>query len=163
MIRHIFVAVILALAAKTALAEDLQYKNPRAVITPDSFDDVSVRISDDARNGCWTNLREVKTYSEDKLALRGFNVVEHDDTTRLLTPDQAVMNVRVISSRSRNGSCFGVITVDLMSTLTWKNYLSLKGSIGAGSDRIFTGADNANVLILETAEHFIKEWPAGIE
>lgn len=162
MLRHSLAVAIFALATLPSVAEEVRYKDPRAVITPESFEDISVRIGDDARNGCWTNLREVKTYAEDKLALRGFTVVEHDETTRPSTPDNAVLNVGVLSSRSRDGGCFGVISIDLMATLNWKDYLSLKGSIGAGSNRIFAKAKNSNVLVLEDVDSFIKDWPAGI-
>ena len=35
---------------------------------------VSVDIKDQASNGCWTNIGEVKRYAEDKLELAGFKV-----------------------------------------------------------------------------------------
>lgn len=162
MLRQSLAAFAFAVTTYPSLANEIQYNDPRAAITPDSFEDVSVRIGDDARNGCWTNLREVKTYAEDKLALKGFTVVEHDETTRRLSPVRAVLNVGVLSSRSREGGCFGVIQVDLMSTLNWNNYLSVNGSVGAGSSRIFSKAKNANILVLEDVDRFIQGWPAGI-
>ena len=154
-------AIIFATISSTVWAEGVTFNDPRATVTPDSFTDVSVRLADDARNGCWTNLGEVKTYAEDKLELQGFTVVSHSDD-RPRNPDQAVMNVHLISSRAGNGGCFGVITVDLMSVLIWDRTMSFNGPIGVETNRIFTQAQNANIFALETVDHFLTVWPQGI-
>lgn len=154
-------AIILAMISNAAMAEERVFNDPRATITPDSFTDVSVRLADDARNGCWTNLGEVKTYAEDKLELKGFTVVSHSDE-RPNSSDQAVMNVHIVSSRAKSGGCFGVIAVDLLSALIWDGKMSITGPVGLGTKRIFTRAQNTNILALETVDQFLTVWPQGI-
>lgn len=161
MLKTTLAALLLSTIACAAWAEETIYVDPRATISPESFTDISVRLADDARNGCWTNLGEVKTYAEDKLALKGFTVVPHDDD-RPRNPDQAVFNVHVLSGRAGNNGCFGVITVDLMSMMIWNDFVSFNGPIGVETNNIFAQAENANILTLETVERFVKIWPQGV-
>ena len=39
-----------------------------------NVDEINVKIVDQADDGCWTNIGEVKRYAEDKLELAGHNV-----------------------------------------------------------------------------------------
>lgn len=87
MLKTTLAALLLSTIASAAWPEERIYVDPRATISPASFTNVSVRLADDARNGCWTNLGEVKTYAEDKLTLKGFTVVPHDEN-RPRSPDQ---------------------------------------------------------------------------
>tara|TARA_B100001057_G_C22529658_1_gene825269 strand:- start:271 stop:624 length:354 start_codon:yes stop_codon:yes gene_type:complete len=53
-----------------------------------------VNIIDDAKDGCWTNIGEVRTYIEDKLAENGAVIVEGKK-------DADVLGLRVIGSLYR--------------------------------------------------------------
>lgn len=70
--------------------------------------------------------------------------------------------MHVLSGRAGNNGCFGVITVDLMSVMIWSDLVSFNGPIGVETNNIFAQAENANILILETVERFVKIWPQGV-
>ena len=68
---------------------------------------IYVNLIDDARDGCWTNIGEVRNYIEDKLAEKGAVVVENPDIA-------VVLNFRVIATRwSGSGWCYGSMTLSL--------------------------------------------------
>lgn len=59
---------------------------------------ISVRIRDQAQGGCWTNLRESRTYAVDTLENIGFDV---DDNSSI------IFDILVFAARSPAGFCFG--------------------------------------------------------
>ena len=68
---------------------------------------IYVNLIDDARDGCWTNIGEVRNYIEDKLAEKGAVVVENPDIA-------VVLNFRVIATRwSGSGWWYGSMTLSL--------------------------------------------------
>ena len=68
---------------------------------------IYVNLIDDARDGCWTNIGEVRNYIEDKLAEKGALVVENPNIA-------VVLNFRVIATRwSGSGWCYGSMTLSL--------------------------------------------------
>lgn len=68
---------------------------------------IFVNILDDARDGCWTNIGEVRTYIEDKLSENGAVLVD--------SLDQAVVvNFRILGQRWTGvGWCYGSMTLSL--------------------------------------------------
>jgi len=46
--------------------------------TSESVSSISVSLVDNAKDACWTNLREVREYAEEKLRLKRYNVVADD-------------------------------------------------------------------------------------
>lgn len=42
---------------------------------PASVGPIGVSLSDDATGACWTNLKEAREYAEEKLRIKGFNVI----------------------------------------------------------------------------------------
>jgi hypothetical protein len=144
-------AITFCLIATAAMAED-----QGAWATPKSIRSISVEILDGASDGCWTNLGEVKTYTEDKLSLRGFNIVEHDKD-RPQNMDEGVVRVSVHSERIRNG-CYGNIVVNLISILRWKEDY-FYAPLGGTARYIFAEHSNANQLVLTQAKKFAEGWP----
>ncbi|MGM9402552.1 hypothetical protein ACS0VU_09320 [Aliiroseovarius sp. KMU-71] len=144
-------AITFSLIATTALAEDKE-----TWVTPQNLKSISVEILDRASDGCWTNLGEVKTYTEDKLSLRGFNIVEHVED-RPQNMDEGVVRVSVHSERTQNG-CYGNIFISLISILRWKEEY-FYAQLGGSQKYIFTGHSNANQLMLSQAKTFAESWP----
>ena len=67
-----------------------------------------VNLIDDAKDGCWTNIGEVRTYIEDKLAENGAVVFENPENAAL------VLNFRVLAFRwDGSGWCHGSMTLSL--------------------------------------------------
>ena len=95
------IALILVLIAPTwAIA---QYTDERFSIKSVP---TYVNIIDDAKDGCWTNIGEVRTYIQDKLAEKGAVIVEGKKDAGV------VLNFRVLSRRT-SGFCYGSMTISL--------------------------------------------------
>ncbi len=81
---------------------------------PEDYDKAWVKVTDFAKHGCWTNIGEVTTYTEDQLRLAGFNVVDEPvaqegDPNPLLTEDGIAVWINVNGERLSNGTCVGYI------------------------------------------------------
>lgn len=76
---------------------------------------IEISISDDATDGCWTNLGEVRRYAGDKISNAGANVKE--EHIGLISPDNNNywFNINVIGYRLNSGVCIGSITTSLAS------------------------------------------------
>ena len=80
---------------------------------------VEVVIADDATNGCWTNLGEVKHYTEAKLSLSGARI---EDIGYAILDDEAYwFTVAVTGYRIENGVCVGSIGTTLYSGMAHNN------------------------------------------
>ena len=102
--KKLLLILSLTLGLTTVAIADAEYSDDRF-----SIKDVPiyVNIMDDAREGCWTNIGEVRNYIEDKLAEKGAVVVENPNIA-------VVLNFRVIATRwSGSGWCYGSMTLSL--------------------------------------------------
>jgi hypothetical protein len=144
-------AITFCLIATAAIAEDKE-----TWVTPKDFRNVSVELIDGASDGCWTNLGEVKTYIQDKLSLRGFNIVEPIEGG-LQSMDDGVVRVSVHSERTQQG-CYGQIDISLISIIQWKGYFFF-APLGGSKKYTFSGHSNANQLMLTQAKLFAEGWP----
>lgn len=43
--------------------------------SPSSIGTISISLNDEAGDACWTNLREVREYAEEKLTSKGYNLI----------------------------------------------------------------------------------------
>jgi hypothetical protein len=71
---------------------------------------ITVHMVDSADRGCWTNLREVREYAEEKLRMKGAFVDDNwSDSSFLLF-------VQIMGSRNPNNStqCVGAINIGVM-------------------------------------------------
>ena len=94
----------LSLGLATVALADAEYSDDRFTIKDVP---IYVNIMDDARDGCWTNIGEVRTYIEDKLSENGAVLVD--------SLDQAVVvNFRILGQRWTGvGWCYGSMTLSL--------------------------------------------------
>ena len=68
---------------------------------------IYVNILDDARDGCWTNIGEVRTYIEDKLSEKGAIIADREDFA-------VALNFRILATRwVGSGWCYGSMTLSL--------------------------------------------------
>ena len=65
-----------------------------------------VNIMDDAKDGCWTNIGEVRTYIEDKLAENGAEIVKETEDAGV------VLNFHILGRRT-SGFCYGSLNISL--------------------------------------------------
>ena len=76
-------------------------------VNPKSVGTIHVYLEDDAKDGCWTNLREVREYAEEKLRIAGYSTAAEKNIfgVNLL--------VRVLAYKS-NGQCLGNLSASLV-------------------------------------------------
>jgi hypothetical protein len=114
---------------------------------------ITVNIDDQANDGCWTNIGEVKRYAEDKLELAGLKV-SRDRFENYEDNKHFILNVLVTVNRL-NGTCYGDINLNLFKG-TWVNNIGglfYAGKYGAN----FTGYENVNQYTLELIGVFMKQ------
>jgi len=104
---------------------------------------VVVGIYDEAKDGCWTNLGEVKRYAEDKLMLKGANVVYDMDDANL------VLNilVKTISIQEFPNNCIGQVEINLQKGVRNKGFKWL--ATMAESGVLFVDQKPINITLLE--------------
>ena len=114
---------------------------------------VSVDIKDQASNGCWTNIGEVKRYAEDKLELAGFKV-SREKFQWYENDRHYILSIMVNSSRNVS-TCFGNIEFGLAKFIKSNNMegMYLVGQYGSN----FTGTENANQYTLKLMGGFMEE------
>jgi len=118
---------------------------------------VSVYLIDDAKGACWTNLKEVREYAEEKLHMRGVKGV--DGQTSLTMEQNYLFSIAVHSRRllkDGSGHCWGSIRV-ILSTVTMINgnrHKALIGEYSAGS----LLKTNQNRRVIEAVSEFLAEF-----
>ena len=123
-------------------------------VTPSKIDSIAVYINDGAKQGCWTNLGEVKRYAEDKLELAGFTVRSSKDNW---TPKGYALEISVVSNRTSSTDCYGSISLSLYQP----NFIDgVFGhfEVGTGGG-VFLGYKNANQNVLDYIQKFIDAFP----
>lgn len=120
---------------------------------PANVSKIHVDIVDHAKEGCWTNIGEVKRYTEDKLRLAGFNVPM--DNFDGYEDKQHYVFVITITSQRNAGLCFGVIEIDITRATSLDSIIGMF-SLGGGSS-IFSGMQNVNRSALEIVGNFMEQ------
>ena len=72
---------------------------------PNKVSQIAIVVKDDATNGCWTNIGEVKRYAEDKLELAGFEVFRGAVKGFLTDSNRFILRIDVNAAR-RGGLCY---------------------------------------------------------
>ena len=120
---------------------------------PDNVSQIHIEISDGAFEGCWTNISEVKRYTEDKLELEGFNI-RRDKFDGYEDRNHYVVGV-VVNAERNGGLCFGSIKLDITKALRTHKIIGMF-SLGE-SGAIFSGQENINRGVLNQVDQFMKE------
>jgi len=117
---------------------------------------IVVGVYDDATNGCWTNLGEVKRYVEDKLSIAGANI--RNEHTGLVHPDNNNYwyTISVIGYRLNNGVCIGSISGELYAAVRFSEFHFAY----VQSETMLlnsTNGSNLNNQVLSVASDFIRK------
>jgi hypothetical protein len=97
------IAVTVAILLTTSTTANAWYSK---TANPTSIGTISVEITDGAKDACWTNLREVREYAEEKLKIKGYNVVAE-------MGDGYKFTIAVHAFRSDAGACIGDYSVEI--------------------------------------------------
>ena len=147
------IALILMLIAPSwAVAEKIAKDLTLSQVGP-----IYVSLIDSANGGCWTNLKEVKTYASNKIELTGGTLV---DEIQDALAKGIIFNVNVLADRHpQTDSCYGSISVDtkalgsaahLPNSYSWVIYSDISG--------IAMQKQNFNTIILDTVKTALDEW-----
>ena len=127
---------------------------------PKNVSQITVNISDQANDGCWTNIGEVKRYAEDKLELSGHKVLK--EKFDVYKDDRHyVLDIIIIANRL-GATCFGSYNLDISKQFYDKK---IAGIFSVGQKYgTFSGYENVNKYILNKVGKFMKEvedpqWP----
>lgn len=121
---------------------------------PRNVGSVAVEIRDSTEDGCWTNLREVKTYAEDKLDLAGFKIRSSRAEREY---NGYTLDITVVSGEQGSRQCYGMVAFEL-SIPNVRDGMFGYLFVGSSSS-IFAGYDNANKYVIKKLGQFIKELP----
>lgn len=148
---------IVATIAVVASFATTRPTNADDLLKPEMFERAHVELVDSASGGCWTNLGESKTYAMDKFTETGFDF-EHD-ISGLERVGDVVIVIEVTSERT-SSRCYGHLEVSVVTGLyvdPADKYVT--GSIGYVGSQIFSGYDNANLLVLDLIKRVADNWP----
>lgn len=99
-------AGLVAVLFTTSNAANAQWYSSNA--NPGSIGSVTIALIDDAVNACWTNLRDAREYAEEKLEIKGYDVV--------VEGGDYIFDITVNAERISNGSCYGSVSVQIWAS-----------------------------------------------
>jgi len=126
-----FALLFTLLAPSLAWADDGFFFDP--LITKEYLEslEVNVSINDNATGACWTNLKEVREYAEEKLRTLGVKVSE----TKYMIAEENIywFSIRVSASRvyqDGSGPCLGnyLISLEGWSDINGVDHLAILGA-----------------------------------
>jgi hypothetical protein len=145
--RHLSIlSLITALAISLAPSESLSQPYYSSEANPSSIGTISVSIIDEANGACWTNLREVREYAEEKISSKGYNLVKEKG--------EYYFDINLNSFRVNNGMCVGSYKIQIASP-TRKNGVFGFHEIGAASG-VATMPDNFNRKMIELVQYMTE-------
>ena len=112
---------------------------------------IEVFLDDQATDACWTNLKETREYTEEKIRMAGGRIYQVGGK---YWPDYYNLMVTVRSHRLSNGTCFGLILVDLKTGAVLNG--QIHGASALSINNYFTGAPNANSHVISAVQEFFK-------
>ena len=121
---------------------------------PNKVSQIAIVVQDDATNGCWTNIGEVKRYAEDKLELAGFEVFRGAVEGFLTDGNRFLFRITVNATRI-DGLCYGDIKYGI-ATLAQVNKI-VGVFLVAESIKTISEAKNVNEYTLDRMGIFMKE------
>lgn len=116
-------------------------------VNPQSVGKIYVYLTDEAKDACWTNLREVREYAEEKLRISGYSVAVEENAFgyRLL--------VEVIAHRP-NAQCVGVVNATLQRSNMMEGIFGFHVS---GKHMVVTNQNgNLNAEVISVVQELIN-------
>ena len=142
-------------AILTAATLDAQENlGPRDLgLSPEAIRAIYVRLADNASGACWTNLREVREFAEEKLRNSGYNVVDNIDHARV--PD-FVFWIGVAAMRDPFETCDGSISVSVQSMAGVDRFFGVLMLAPPVNEVVSSAGENLNRRVIEAVEEMIS-------
>ena len=146
-IRMRLVALILILIAPTwAVAQKFDPNAKLSDISP-----IYVQVIDNAKNGCWTNIGEAKTYAIDQIIMAGGSITEDIKETK------AIFNVAIKAARIEGmTTCLGLLQVNIYHAGKSDGIIHLK--LYSDYSNAAVSPDNFNTYVLDHVKEAVDEW-----
>ena len=138
--------------ASTAFAMKIDQRVTFADVSP-----IYVSINDYASGGCWTNLKEVKTYASDKIELAGGKLVPTLEDVM----GQGIGFVIIVNAKRHPqlGVCYGSVAVTTETFGTAPHLPEVMGLLTISVKRFnYLDAGNFNQHVLDAVSKALDEW-----
>lgn len=122
--------------------------------------EMRVLITDDAKDGCWTNMSYIKELAEENLVKAGARVVtEHNNKIPWAMDGRTAYAIRVVAQRADNGQCFGAIEIFTTALDYGKGNDALYGKMVYDAYESFAfDPDNLNHFVIVNVKRSIEQW-----
>ena len=117
---------------------------------------VDVVLNDSARGACWTNLKEVREYAEEKLLWKGVKILTEEKPFDFL--QNFMLEISVVANRlyeDNSGPCYGVINFSLR-TISKINDTLMYAVVGEATHLILRKT-NLNRDMIDVLKEFIAK------
>lgn len=151
--KKLFVAAMVLTAATPLAAQD-KFGPSDLGLSPDMIRSIDVRIADKATGACWTNLKEVREYAEEKLRSKNYNVV--DDLQMRRAPDFTFW-VGVGAQRDPIDTCDGSISISVHTVAQVDKFFGTLVLTPQVAVSVSSAAENLNRRVLEAVQEMIDE------
>ena len=111
--KFIFMLAIIVGAASSTSA---QYIDPKFSIKDFK---VFIQITDNAKEGCWTNISETRRYIQKKLSEDGVKLIDDQSKTDL------TLKFELLAQRTGHGWCYGNMSLRLTANVMLGEYMIL--------------------------------------
>ena len=108
--------LLLTIVVVMANSASSQYVDPKFSIKDFK---VFVQVIDKAKEGCWTNISEIRKYIKNKLSESGAKLVDDQSKTDL------TLKFAILAQRTGHGWCYGNISLGLTANVVLGEYMIL--------------------------------------
>ena len=136
------------MVAVVFISSSAAYAGFAASANPTSVGPINVKLVDGAKDACWTNLREAREYAEEKLKIKGYDVVAK-------YAGEYEFRINVNAFQDNRGVCVGNIEVSIEAPITHDGIFGYH-VIGIKST-IVTNSNNLNKLVIGRISGMIDE------
>ena len=118
---------------------------------------IYIQIIDGARNGCWTNIKEVKNYASDKIELLGGTLTDDIDVARF---EGAAFSISITAERLDSVAvCYGSVRVKVESlSLDINDFKTVGMFVYSEAGSAAASGNNLNNMILDVLQKALSEW-----
>ena len=151
--RQIFGGFAMCVLATSVSGQD-QTKASQRGLNPESIEAIQVRLGDNATEACWTNLKEVREYAEEKLRIKGYNIAA--ELPPPVMPPNFLFWIGVGGERDHNGLCNGSITISVQAFAVVDEFLGRFMLLDEGTS-ISNASNNLNRRVIEATQAAIDQ------
>jgi hypothetical protein len=148
-----FWTVVAMVSLASGLKAQDDYSPSLLGLSPDAVRSIHVRVADNANGACWTNLKEVREYAEEKLRIEGYNVVAELQSPR---PPDFSFWIGVGASRDQIDTCDGSVSISVQSIARVDAFVGRFVLVPEVTRVIHGAGDNLNRGVLEAVQEMIN-------